>query len=215
MIRHQPRSSACSSLLVMIALEGRPCGRGVSSRAFMPPLSRCSTRRASGGSDRFRSVRTALALSVEQRPREKRRRAAGFRARDLAAGVFACSRQFSPSVKRVSVSVKRPPASLSPLSARSGPGESDRAPAGGRDLSPLRAGEIAIEIARVTHVRDTMREKRSPDHVAAIGAPVHQLVAALETRRNGSPAWTRTTDKRINSPLLCQLSYWGMTRAGM
>src|SRR6266568_7338589 len=28
--------------------------------------------------------------------------------------------------------------------------------------------------------------------------------------QDGSPAWTRTTDKRINSPLLCQLSYWGM-----
>ncbi len=33
--------------------------------------------------------------------------------------------------------------------------------------------------------------------------------------RSGSPAWTRTTDKRINSPLLCQLSYWGMAGAGM
>lgn len=110
------------------------------------------------------------------------------RARDRAARVFACSARFSPSVKRGPVSVKRVLGPLSPVSARSDPGESDRAPAGGRDLSPLRAPEIAIVIAHRPHLRDTTREKRSPDHVTAIGAPVHQRVAALETRRNGS-AW--------------------------
>lgn len=93
----------------------------------------------------------------------------------------------SPAVEHWVVCVKRATVALSPLSARSGPGESDRAHAGTRDDSPLRAVEIALDLAHRAHVRDTTREKRSPDHHEAIGAPVHQLVAELETRRNGSP----------------------------
>src|SRR5207248_5787499 len=32
--------------------------------------------------------------------------------------------------------------------------------------------------------------------------------------RSGSPSWVRTSDPRINSPLLCQLSYRGTRPAG-
>lgn len=67
-------------------------------------------------------------------------------------------------------------------------------------------------IAHHAHVRDTTRENRSPDHVVAIGAPVHQLVAALETRRNGSGGGTRTPDMVVNSHPLYRLSYAGMIR---
>lgn len=138
------------------------------------------------------SIRTVPAAPVEQLRREKMSSAGDFRARDRAASVFACSTRFSPSVKRGPVSVKRAPGSLSPVSARSGAADSGRAPADGRDLSPLRAPEIAIDLAHRAHVCDTTRENRSPDHVATTGAPVHQRVAALETRRNGSPRGTRT-----------------------
>ena len=56
-----------------------------------------------------------------------------------------------------------------------------------RPLSTSRV-EIAIEITGVAHARDTTLEKRSPDHLAMIGAPVQQLVAEFERRRYGS-AW--------------------------
>ena len=118
------------------------------------------------------------------REEEERRGVPRARSRRGRVRVFA---RFSPSVKREPVSVKRAPGSLSPVSARSGPGESDRHRRRAARDSPLRAPEIAIVNAHRAHVRDTTREKWSPDHVAAIGAPVHQLVAALETRRNGSP----------------------------
>jgi len=36
--------------------------------------------------------------------------------------------------------------------------------------------EITIEIAHVAHARDTTLEKRDPDHLAMIGAPVQQRV---------------------------------------
>ena len=110
----------------------------------------------------------------------------------------------------VSVSVKRAPGSLSPVSAQNGPPASDREPTNGsRPLSTSRV-EITIEIAHVAHARDTTPEKRSPDHLAMTGAPVQQRVVQFERRPNGSPTWTRTTDTRINSPLLYQLSYRGI-----
>ena len=66
--------------------------------------------------------------------------------------------------------------------------------------------ETAIKIARVAHARDTTLEKRNPDHLAMIGAPVQQLVAEFERRRYGSDCRTRTYDHSINSAVLYQLS---------
>jgi len=37
--------------------------------------------------------------------------------------------------------------------------------------------EIAIEIAAVAYARDTTPKRRSPDHLAMIGAPVQLAVA--------------------------------------
>ena len=65
-------------------------------------------------------------------------------------------------------------------------------------------------IGAVAHPRDTTPKRRSPDHLAMIGAPVQQRVVQFERRPNGSLSRTRTYDPAINSRLLYQLSYQGI-----
>ena len=69
-----------------------------------------------------------------------------------------------------------------------------------RPLSTSRV-ETAIEIARVAHARDTTLEKRNPDHLAMIGAPVQQLVAEFERRRSGSQWRREYFDLLVNVPV--------------
>ena len=134
-----------------------------SSARTLPLFNTGSREKVRTVSDRSNLARPSR-LTARRGTREQRRRSP--RRDHPRRGV----RVFSPSVKRLSVSVTRPPASLSSVSAGSGSGVSVRARARARHDSPLRAPESALAIP---HVRETTREKRSPDHVAAIGAPVN------------------------------------------
>ena len=58
-------------------------------------------------------------------------------------------------------------------------------------------------IGVVAHPRDTTLKRRSPDHLAMIGAPVQLAVVQFERRPNGSGGGFRTPDPAVNSRLLC------------
>jgi hypothetical protein len=57
--------------------------------------------------------------------------------------------------------------------------------------------------------RSSGRNRRRTQRTRGGGCVKRQPGDVLLAERNGSPSWVRTSDPRINSPLLCQLSYRG------
>ena len=53
------------------------------------------------------------------------------------------------------------------------------------------------------------RQMRRHLHTGSRALPT-ELLGNMQDKENGSPSWARTSDKRINSPVLYQLSYWGI-----